>query len=434
MTEVAASPGMSSSVRWRLRAMMFIQYAIHAVWILQVGAYLGGHGFSNTWIGWIGNTAALGCLVAPIFVGMVADRFFASERVMVALNLIGAGLLFWASTITDPWMLFAVLLLQQICYMPTWAIANSIAIANSADTEKDLPSIRVFGSIGWVATSLFGIVCAKNLADFGLPDVKMLDIPWDGTARPMIAGAAMSVLAALLAFTLPHTPPPAAGKKSSVSDLLGLKALSLMKNPSFAVFLLVSMLGMIPFAAYWTFCSPYLKSIGVELITPVMNIGPFCEIFLMWLFLPFALKKFGVKWTLVVGTAGLVVRYLLFWQGNGESLMFMNYLGIAVHGIIFPLFFVTGYIYADQVAPKELRSQAQGLITIATFGAGMLLGNWINGDLLLDGGVSYSNVWAIQAAISAGLMLVMIVFFHVRPPKPADDAGADAAAGAADAG
>jgi len=407
---------MSMSVRIRLSVMMFLQYAIHAVWIAQLGAYLGGKGFSGTQIGWVGNTAALGCLLAPIFVGMIADRFFAGEKVLAILNLAGAALLLWASTITSPWPLFGVLLLQQLCYMPTWAIANSIAIANCEDTEKDLPAIRVFGSIGWVATALFGLVCAKELNLFGIASLKMLDIPWDGTPKPMVAGAVLSAITGLFAFALPHTPPPAAGKKASVIDLLGLKALTLLANPSFAVFIIASLLGTIAFAAYWTFFSLYLKSLGVELITGTMHMGQFVEIFVMWLLLPVVLKKMGVKWTLVFGTAALVVRYVLFMFGNGDELMFLNYAGVLVHGIIFSFFYVTGYVYADQVAPKEIRAQAQGLIMLVTFGAGLLLGNWING-MIVDAGWKWQTVWMIPAAISAVLMVLMIVFFRTPPRK-----------------
>jgi len=352
--------------------MMFLQYAIHAVWIMQLGAYLGGSlSFTPSKIALVANTVALGCLLAPIFVGMFADRFFASEKILVILNLVGGVLLFWASTIDNLWVLFGVLLLQQLCYMPTWAMTNSIAIANCSDTEKDLPSIRVFGSIGWVATALFGFV-----------SVKLFKVPWDGTHLPMVAGAIMSIVAGLFAFTLPHTPPPAAGKKSSLADVFGLKALALMKKPSFAIFILASLVVMIPFMAYWTFLSPYLASLGVELITGTSHLGQAVEVLIMAFLLPIALKKLGVKWTLVIGVAALTVRYVCFMFGNGEEFMFLNYAGILVHGIIFALFFVTGYVYVDRVAPKELRAQGQALIVLVTFGAGALLGNWINGEIV----------------------------------------------------
>lgn len=363
---------MSGSTRARLSAMMFLQYAVHAVWIMQLGAYLEGSlSFTGSQVALVANTVALGCLLAPIFVGMFADRFFPSEKILAILNIAGGALLFWAATIQNLWLLFGVLLVQQLCYMPTWAITNSIAIANCTDTEKDLPRIRVFGSIGWVATMLFGIV-----------SVKMLNIPWDGTGKPMMAGAVMSVIAGLFAFALPHTPPPAAGKKSSLADVFGLKALALMKSPSFAIFIIVSLVVMIPFMAYWTFLSMYLGSMGVVLITGTSHLGQVVEVLVMAFLLSIALKKIGVKWTLVAGVAALTARYVCFMFGNGEELMFLNYTGILVHGVIFSFFFVTGYVYADKVAPKEIRSQAQALIVLVTFGAGALLGNWINGKIV----------------------------------------------------
>ena len=363
---------MSSEVRVKLSVMMALQYAIHAVWFMQMAAYLNKVlSCTGRQISWVQNTAPVGALLAPIFVAMVADRFFAGEKILGLLNLAGAVLLLVASTIGDPLLLFGVLLLQQLFYMPTWAITNSIAIANCVDTEKDLPGIRVWGSIGWVATALFGVISTK-----------VLGVPWDGTHLPIIAAAILSVAAGLFAFSLPHTPPPAAGKKASISDVLGLKALALMKNSSFAVFIIVSLVVMIPFAAYWTFFSLYLASLGVNVITGTMHLGQFIEIFVMWLLLPIALKRVGVKWTMALGVAILGLRYLMFMFGNGEEMMVLNYGGILVHGFIFSFFFVTGYIYADRVAPKEIRAQAQGLIMLVTFGGGMLLGNWINGEIV----------------------------------------------------
>ncbi len=362
---------MPLGVRVKLCAMMFLQYAIHAVWVIQMAAYLDGVlNCTGRQTSWVLNAVPLGALLAPIFVGMVADRFFAGEKVLAVLNLLGAALLLWAANVANPLLLFVVLLVQQLLYMPTWAITNSIAIANCADTEKDLPGIRVWGSIGWVATALFGIVAS------------VLKTPWDGTHLPLLGAAALSVVAGLFAFALPHTPPPAAGKKAALGDILGLKALALLKNPSFAVFIVVSLLAMIPFAAYWSFFSLYLSSLGTGIITGTMNLGQFIEIFVMWLLLPLALKKLGIKWTLVLGVAILGLRYLMFMFADGDKMMFLNYGGILVHGFIFSFFFITGYIYADRVAPKEIRAQGQALIMLVTFGAGMLLGNWINGEIV----------------------------------------------------
>jgi len=357
------------NTRIRLSVMMFLQYAIHAVWIVPLSQYLGGTlDFTGTQIHWVGSTAAIGCLVAPIFVGMIADRFFPSQRMLGVLNLVGAGLLFWASTITDPWKLVAVLLLQQLCYMPTWAITNSIAMANCKDMEKDFPQIRVMGSVGWAAVGIFSLIAM--LAGKG----------WDATHLPILTAGIFSAVAGVFAFALPHTAPPAAGKKSSLADVLCLKALALMKTPSFAILILVSVFVMIPFAAYWTFCARFLGSLGVQAITFTMSFGQIGEIFFM-LLIPLLLKRLGVKWMLVLGVAALGLRYVMFMFGD-ETMMFPVYGGIIVHGIIFGFFFVVGQIYVAQIAPKEIRAQGQGLIMLVSFGAGLLLGNYIGGRIL----------------------------------------------------
>ena len=228
----------------------------------------------------------------------------------------------------------------------------------------------------------------------------------------------MSALAGLFAFVLPHTPPPAKGEKVSLVDVLGLRALALMRNASFAIFIFASLIAMIPFAAYWTFFSPYLKSLDVELMTATMHLGQVVEIFAMWLLLPLALKKIGIKWTLVLGVVVLAVRYVCFMLGDGDTWMFLNYLGVFVHGVIFSFFFVTGYIYTDKIAPKGMRAQGQALLMVVTMGVGMLLGNWINGAII-DAGLGWKTVWTIPAIISAFLAVLMIVFF--RPPAEASE-------------
>lgn len=364
-----ANDHLSMNTRIRLSVMMFLQYAIHAVWIVPLSQYLGKTlDFTGTQIHWVGSTAAIGCLVAPIFVGMIADRFFASQRMLGLLNLVGAGLLFWASTITDPWKLVAVLLLQQLCYMPTWAITNSIAMANCKDMEKDFPQIRVMGSIGWAVVGIFSLIA--TLAGKG----------WDATHLPILTAGIFSAVAGVFAFALPHTAPPAAGKKTSLADVLCLKALALMKTPSFAILILVSAFVMIPFAAYWTFCARFLGSLGVQAITFTMSFGQYAEIFFV-LLIPILLKRLGVKWMLVLGVAALSLRYVMFMFG-GETMMFPVYGGIIVHGLIFGFFFVVGQIYVAQIAPKEIRAQGQGLIMLVSFGAGLLLGNYIGGRIL----------------------------------------------------
>ena len=360
----------TTSVKVRLAAMMFLQFAIHAVWVVQAAGYFTGTlGFTGTETGWVLSTVALGCLLAPIFVGMVADRFFAGEKVLGVLNLAGAALFIVAAQMTNPISLFAVLLIQQICYMPTWGITNAIAMSNCQDTAKDFPKIRVWGSIGWVATGIFGYIALK------------MNKPFDGTHLPLIVAGIISAIAGVFAFALPHTPPPAAGKKTTVSDVLGLKAIALMKRPSFAIFIIISLLCMIPFSIYFSYCSLFLQEEGFKAITFSMNFGQVAEMFFM-LMIPLALARLGVKWAMTTGLAALVVRYAFFYFGTSLGMEWMYFGGIVVHGLIFGFFLVGGQIYIDKKAPREVRAAAQGFIMLVTFGAGMLLGNVINGSLI----------------------------------------------------
>ncbi len=362
--------GLPTGVRVRLSIMMFLQFAIHAVWIVPVAAYLGRTlSFTTPQIGWIANAAPLGCLLAPIFVGMVADRFFAGEKVLGILNLVGAGLLFCASRITNPTSLFIVLLLQQLCYMPTWAITSAIALANCKDAEKDFPKIRVFGSIGWVAMGIFSLVAT------------LIGKEWDSTSMPMVTGAIFSLAAGLFAFALPHTPPPAAGKRTTLADVFSLRALALMKRPSFAAFIIISLLVLIPFSTYWTFCSLFLADRGIQAITFWMSWGQFGEILFM-LMVPLVLARLGIKWGMSLGLAALLVRYVLLYLGSQFDHAAMYFGGIIVHGLIYGFFFVGGQIYIDKKAPGEIRAAAQGFIFLVTFGAGLFLGNYINGELI----------------------------------------------------
>ncbi len=388
---------MPMNVRVRLSVMMFLQFAIHAVWIVPLTAYLGrALSFTPLQMGWIANAAPLGCLLAPIFVGMVADRFFAGQKVLGVLNLVGAGLLLYASTISEPRMLFIVLLLQQLCYMPTWAITSAIALANCKDTEQDFPKIRVFGSIGWVAVGVFSLVFT------------LMGKQWDSTSMPMLTGAIISAAAGIFAFALPHTPPPAAGKKTTLSDVLSLRALALMKRPSFAVFIIISLLVLIPFSAYWTFCSLFLSDQGIQAITFSMSFGQFGEIFFM-LMIPFVLARLGIKWGMSLGLVALLVRYLFLYFGSLYDQSWMYFGSIIVHGLIYGFFFVGGQIYIDKKAPREIRAAAQGFIFLVTFGAGLFLGNYINGQLIQhysSVGEPVAQAYEMPSALAADMLTV----------------------------
>jgi len=399
------SDNMSMSVRIRLSVMMFMQYMMFAVWFVPLAAYLTKMGES----GWeisaglkslILSVMPLGCLVSPL-ICMFADRHFSSQKVLTALNFACALLFFLASRASSPAQLFGLLLLGTFCYMPTWGLTSAIAMTNSP-SEK-FPQIRVFGSIGWVASAIFSIIAST----FFSADI-------DGTTVPLLCGAGTALAAGFINLTLPNTPPPAKGKPASIVDALGLRALGLMKDFNFAMFIVLSMLVMIPFTIYFSYCSQFLMDKGFKYITFTMNMGQFVEIFLI-LLVPISLAKFGVKWTMVTGLVALLVRYIAFWAGGMTDQTTLYFIAIWVHGIIFGFFFVGGQVYVDKKAPAEMRAQAQGLIMLICFGVGMLAGNFINGKLIeiytSDAGVNWNPIWVITTVSSAVILAAFCVIF-----------------------
>ena len=354
---------------------------------------------------------ALGCLVAPI-ICMIADRHFASQKVLMILNFLCAVLFFLAARAQSPMVLFIFLLLGMFCYMPTWGLTNAIAMANCS-SEK-FPQIRVFGSIGWVAAALFSIFASMKM--FGSKAI-------DGTSVPLICGAGTALAAAILNLTLPNTPPPAKGQKASLVDALGLRALTLMKDFNFAVFMILSMLVMIPFTIYWSYGSQFLQDQGFEFITFTMNWGQFVEMFLM-LLVPIALARWGVKWTMVIGLVALLVRCIAFWAGGVYDQNMLYFPAIWVHGIIFGFFFVGGQVYVDKKAPPEIRAQAQGLIVLICFGVGMLIGNFFNGKLIevyaTEAGTNWDTIWMITTVICVVLLGAFLVLFRDDVRKTAE--------------
>lgn len=359
----------STSIRIRLSIMMFLQYMMFAVWSVPLAAYLTNMGVVGIYKATILSTMALGCLVAPI-ICMIADRHFASQKVLTVLNFGCAVLFFLAARQTSPLVLFVILLLGMFCYMPTWSLTNAIAMANYP-SEK-FPQIRVFGSIGWVASGVFSLVAGWKL--FGQTKI-------DGTSIPLLCGAGTALVTALINLTLPDTPPPAKGKEASIVDALGLRAMTLLKDSNFALFALVSMFVMIPFTIYWSYGSQFLQDMGFDKITITMNWGQFVEMFIM-LLVPLALARKGVKWALVVGLIAQLVRFIAFWFGGQYDQTLFYYVGILVHGVIFGFFFVGGQVYVDKKAPAEIRAQAQGLIVLICYGFGMLIGNFTNGAFI----------------------------------------------------
>lgn len=396
---------MTISNRIKLSAMMFFQFMLFAVFWSQLATYLDKIGVSGLSKSLILSSMAIGCLASPI-IGMIADRFFPSQKVLAAVNLLGAVFLAIAGMQSNPVTVFACLLAFMLCYMPTWGLTGAIAMSHSPSDK--FPQIRVFGSIGWWASGAFSLVA-----------IKVLKVPgFDGTATPLFCGAAVSLVSALLALTLPNTAPPAKGQPMSVMDALGLRALSLMKDRNFAVFILVSFLAMIPFTIYWSYCSVFLEAQGFKYITITMNWGQFAEMFLM-LMVTVALAKMGVKWAMAIGLLAMVLRYVVFYLGGVYQIEALYFVGILVHGIIFGFFFVGGQIYIARKAPKEIQAQAQGFIFLITFGLGLLVGNFANGALIdhytttVNSVKAYDwkSIWAITTGLSVALLALFLLFF-----------------------
>jgi nucleoside transporter len=392
------SPTLSPAVRVKLSAMMFLQFFVWGAYFVTMGTYLvQGLRFTGTEAALAYSTLPWGAIVAPFVIGMIADRFFAAQKLLGVLHLVGAALLYWVSTVTTPTAFFWVLLLYALCYNPTLALVNAVAFNQMASPEKQFPTVRLFGTIGWIVAGLI---------------VSWLKV--EPTATPLLIATAASALFGLFAFALPHTPPKSLGRKVTVRDVLGLDALALMKDRSFAIFVLGSLLICIPLAFYYNFTNLFLNESGVASAAAKQSLGQVSEVLFM-LVMPLFFRRLGVKWMLIVGMAAWAARYLFFAYGNSHELMFMFYLGILLHGVCYDFFFVTGQIYVDKAAPKSIQASAQGFITLVTYGVGMLIGSWVSGPVVdryaRQAGEAVAHDWTAIWLWPASMAFVIILLF-----------------------
>jgi nucleoside transporter len=394
---------MSLSIRLRLSIMMFLQYFVWGAWYVTMGTYLGQtlH-FDGQQIGLAFGTTALAAMISPFFVGLVADRFFATERILAVLHLLGAATLYYVSLLTTFDSVYPVLIVHTLCYMPTLALTNSLSFHQMQDPGKEFPAIRVLGTIGWIAAGLV-------IGFLGL----------EAAATQFRVAAAASVVLGLFCLALPHTPPAQRGQKIGFGEIIGLEALQLMKDRSFAVFVIGSFLICIPLQFYYAFTNPFLNEIGVVNAAGKMTLGQMSEIGFM-LVMPVFFARLGVKKMLLIGMLAWTLRYLLFAWGNNGALVWALYIGILLHGVCYDFFFVTGQIYVDRQAPGHLRAAAQGLIAFVTLGVGMFIGSWLSGKVVdmyvVSGPVPHDwpKIWLVPALSAAAVLVLFALFFQDR--------------------
>ena len=396
---------MKKSTQIQLSVMMFLEFFIWGGWFVTLGTYLGNNlNATGAETGMAYSTQSWGAIVAPFIIGLIADRYFNAERILGVLHIAGALMMFLLSQAPDFGAFYPYLLGYMILYMPTLALVNSVSFNQMTDPTKEFSYIRVWGTIGWIIAGLaisyvFGWDSREGIQN-GL------------LKNSFLMTAFASGVLGLFSFSLPKTPPREnGGDKLSLSDILGLEALKLLKDRNFLIFFLSSVMICIPLAFYYQNANPFLAEIGVANPTGKMTIGQASEVLFM-LLLPVFFKRFGFKKTILVGMLAWALRYVLFAFGNADELTFMLLLGIALHGICYDFFFVSGQIYTDSKAGEKHKSAAQGLITLATYGVGMLIGFWIAGKISdsyvnAEGLHDWKEIWFYPAGFAA---LILIVF------------------------
>ncbi len=394
---------MNKSIYTRLSIMMFLEFFIWGSWYVTIGTYLGSIGFSGANIGNAYLMTNIAAILSPFFIGMVADRFFSSEKVMGVLHLLGAIVMYATTEITSTVPLIGMLLLYNACYMPTLALVNNISFQQLESPDKEFPKIRVWGTLGWIAAGLaISFILSPLLADV------------ETTALPLKMAAVISALMGLYSFTLPDTPPKNTGMNTTIGVILGIKAIKLMKNTSFAVFVISSMLISIPLAFYYSFTNLYFNELNMANAAATQTLGQGSEVIFMIL-MPWFFVRLGVKKMLLVGMISWIVRYAFFAMGDTGSMLWMLYIGILLHGICYDFFFVTGQIYIDQKSPREIRASAQGFITFITYGVGMGIGSVISGnvlDLFTENGIkAWDTFWWIPGLFSLAVAIIFMFTF-----------------------
>lgn len=396
---------MTTTTRIKLSTMMFLEFFVWGIWFVTMGTYL----VKNLHATGVQNatayaTQALGAIIAPTFIGLIADKYFSAQKVLGVLHILGAILMYCASKATDFSNFYVFLLLYMLIYMPTLALVNTVSFKQMLNPNKEFPLVRVFGTIGWIIAGLL--------------------IGWLGWEQSgslvltFTTAAVASAILGVLAFSLPDTPPAKRGQKISLGDVFGLEALGLLKKRSFLIFFLASLSICIPLAFYYNFTNPFLNEIGVKKAAAIQSIAQFSELAFM-IAMPFLLVKFGIKKILAMGMLAWGVRYILFAFGNAEAGYWMLLAGIVVHGICYDFFFVAGQIYTDNLAGEHYKNAAQSLITLATYGVGMFIGYTVSGPIVDHYQTSdllhnWQAIWLIPAGIAFVVLILFLLLFKEK--------------------
>lgn len=401
-----------SGVRLKLSTMMFLQFFVWGAWYTTIAVYMANHGM-ETQTFWPFTVNPIAAIAAPFFVGLVADRFFDTQKVLGIMHLLGGVVLLVVPSLTsNPTAFVLALLLYNLFYMPTLGLSSSLAFHQIRDQEQQFPKIRVWGTIGWIVAGLF--------ISFGLGAFVKGAAP-EATALPLYSAAVASLVLGAYCFTLPRTPAPARGQAVSVRSIVGLDAFAQLGSRSFYVFIVSAFLICIPLAAYYNFTQLYLQAAHVKNIAATQTLGQMSEMLFM-LAMPFMFARLGVKWMLGAGMLAWVVRYALFATAAPSGIFWMIALGILLHGICYDFFFVTGQIYVDKKSTAAIRGQAQGFFVLVTYGVGMLIGAYVAGqvynhflagakDLSLD---KWQHFWWLPAEFAAAVLVFFVVAFNDR--------------------
>ncbi|HLN56713.1 MAG TPA: nucleoside permease [Bacteroidales bacterium] len=383
-----------------LSIMMFFQYYIWGSWYVTMGTFMSEVLKANgIQIGAAYSALAIATMISPFFIGMVADRFFAAQRVMGVLHLIGGVLLFLASRIHDNSSFYWIILLYSLAYMPTIGLSNSVAFRQMSDPGKQFPVVRVFGTVGWVISGFM-------IAILGI----------EKTPLTFYMAALVSFALALYSFFLPDTPPQAK-EKASARSILGIDALVLFRNRPYLIFFIAAIFVCIPLSFYFGFANLYLNQSGMENAAGKMVMGQISEA-LFILAIPFLFNRIGVKKMVLIGMTAWLLRYIFFAYGNMGPNLWMLYLAIILHGVCYDFFFVTGYMYTEKKSNERIKSTSQGLFTFVTYGLGMFIGTWVSGFVTnhysQNQVYQWKSIWFVPAGIAIAVLVCFIFFFKEK--------------------